>query len=455
MADIGLQLILSELLGARKQAEEESPFRPVGDAADLVGKTVIQNAPAFSIKDNAVAGLLAGLTKGFSDNLTRGYADTQSGLASDYLLGGRSIHERPDGLSRSIYDRLQGARSIYALEREQAVQDANLDTRKSLLAAFASADTPQKQQRVLQMAKAFGVTGLDSLASPAEPIATPARPLLADVGPDLGVPSLADREKAAFAENLNAGMPATQAATSARAASEDLRKRTRDIFNPTLEKLATSISQTEDIVRKGEEGIAKAGKTGSAIASTYEKALSFFPDLFPEAAQQAEGDKLLELTRNLGASLNRIAGSGALSDFESKALFGTAMSPTNTEPQNQAVLRSYQNGLEIMKEHQGFLNYFMDKTGGSPEQAQTYWELYKQQNPILVKQQDGTVTPNPERLPWQKFDFVGAYKGYLSGEQPGAAAAPAAAGYSVDELSAAGYSPEDIAALAQQGLVKQ
>jgi NADH:ubiquinone oxidoreductase subunit len=114
--------------------------------------------------------------------------------------------------------------------------------------------------------------------------------------------------------------------------------------------------------------------------------------------------------------INRIEGTGALSNIESQALWATAMSPENPRPRNEVILQGYKNGLEIMKEHQAFMNYFIDKTGGNPDLAQTMWNLYKKENPIVVKDKTGSFVINKSRNPWQKFDFGTAYKNFISGE---------------------------------------
>lgn len=294
----------------------------------------------------------------------------------------------------------------------------------------------EKQKEIDRLRHGYNLREIEAQKRPVivpPPSGLPSSDSLGDVGPNLGVPNLRDYELQRYRENLAAGMSSSQAAISARADVEDRRKRTKDLFGDKLAKEAETIGQMEDLINKGREGIAKAGMTGSGVASTYEQVLATFPGLFPEAAVQSAGDKLLTLTQNIGAMANRIVGSGAMSDFETKALFATAMSPDSPRPQNEAVLRSYENGLAIMKEHQNFINHFMERTGGNPDRAQMLWDIYRKQNPILVQNARGEVVVNPNRSPWQTFDFDSAYRQYMTGG--GMETATGSAGGKPDALS--------------------
>jgi len=240
----------------------------------------------------------------------------------------------------------------------------------------------------------------------------------ASLGPDLGVPGLDQVEAQLYRQQIAEGKPATQAAVSARETVSNMRKQAKDIYGKQMGEEANTIAQMEEIIRKGQEGMQTAGNTGSSLASGYEKLVATLAPILPgsqeEAQRQAAGDALLDQTKQLGATMNRIVGSGAMSDFETKALMKTAMGSDKPNATNEAIFKQYQIGLGVVKEHNDFMNYFMEKTGSNPERAQTLWELYKRANPIVTE--DGQLNSN--RTPWQKFDFTGAYGNFMSGGQP-------------------------------------
>lgn len=437
--------IFGVLTNTDKQIAEDDPYSGYNNLADSIiqqarggrvmdmedswGRPVRMQTRPPSIGESIITGLLGGAAKGYFGGLSEDYRAEQSDRATKALtsaLEGGDL-TRPEGLSGSVWTPIQRQASAFRLGRKFKEEDekaqAKREGAKTLLTAYAGADTPQARQGLGDLAKTLGILSGDATL-PAEVVPI-ARPSLGeeDTGPKLGVPSVRERETAAFGENVAQGMPAIQAATSAKSAAEDLRRRSRDLFSTRLGAESDTIASVEDLVRKGEQGLATAGRTGSAIGSNITGALSYFPGTFPESAKMAAGDALLNQTQQLGLAANRVKGTGALSDFESRALFNTAMSPTKTKPQNEAILEQYKNGLEIMKEHNSFINHFLERTGGSPERAQTLWELYKSENPIVVQNESGEYGINKKREPWQTFDFDAAYKKYLKGEKPGEAGA--------------------------------
>lgn len=243
---------------------------------------------------------------------------------------------------------------------------------------------------------------------------------ITDGGPEFGVENLQDMQQRIVDEKRAQGISANTAEVSAREEVDALRRRGKQLIGDKLVKEADTIAQIEDIVMKGREGIAKAGNTGTFGSSTYEKVIAGLSGVLPgsqeEALTQSAGDAKLMETRQLSAGINRIVGTGALNGPESQALFASAMSPDQTVSANEALLRGYENGLKIMKEHNEFMNYFIDKTGGNPETAQTMWEIYKKSNPPVVQDpKTGDYKPNNNRIPWQKFDFQKAYQAHITG----------------------------------------
>ena len=433
MADLSSQLAAALGLSyAKPDYAAEDYYAPYAGLANQI-QGVTNQANQYSTKDRLIAtaltGLLGGVAQGYSDDYQTRAKDAFANQVLGNIYGKPVSADNESILGSKLFKVADENSALFKVAQQQDLADFGKELYKQDNAALntikanvikAIADNPRDAQRILSslppdLADKIGIN-IPARKEEA-PIVTPkAEP---DIGPDLGLKSLPDIENELFQQKLEAGVPAIQASASARSDVEDRRKRAKELMGAKLSETNDSIGQAEDIIRKGREGILKAGKTGSSIASTYEAALSYFPNLFPEAARQAEGDQLLKLTQNLGASLNRLKGSGALSDFESKALFETAMSPTRTVPQNEAVLRGYENGLAALKEYQGFTDYFLTKTAGNPDMASTLWQLYKQDNPIVVQDPNtGDYVINQNRTPWQKYDFKDAYKQFLTGERP-------------------------------------
>lgn len=402
------------------------------------------------VQGNSLSGMASQAIGGWSPNMTT-WSPTEQGIGSfgktflSALLGNYARQDASDQLSKvvSVLPQLGASPNSVAVPEGVDSDAFNVLKGKAALGDMM-ASVLGKQAQARAKGEMLGQIEAKQQAFANNPATQEPPPKLTDSGPDFGVEDLASLEKRAFQENVASGMPAVQAAASARSTVDELRKRSKTLITSDLAKADESIAQIEDIVRKGEEGIQKAGVTGAPLASAYESVASLFP-WASEAKTQVEGDKLLDLTKNMSVQINRVAGSGALSDFESKALFAAGMSPSNKKEENLAILRNYKNGLAIAKDHQAFMNYYMDKTGGNPEMAQTMWDLYKEANPIIVKDsKTGSNVVNEKRSPWQKFDFKNAYQGYITGEQPTVKPTQ-------QDLSA--YTPQQIDYMKRKGLL--
>jgi len=425
---------------AQQQIAAENPYYGLQAAPNTFLNTAMtlaaQNPTQYSNKEKygsaLIGGLLSGMLGGAGDN----YQATLTDRYNNALMG--SMTGRPvtdEGLSPNLFKKATTQGSLFGIRRNQGLADMEAELRlrakienedmgkKAFMQALAKAQDGEQASQILQMGKELGIFPAGATIPKTEAVAAPQEAAsITDMGPDLGIPSYDEVYKERLQEYRKAGATPSKAAEQAGRDVQDLRSRSKSLIGSKLAEQSESIGKVEDIVRKGEEGIAKAGMTGSKIASLWEKTLSLAPGVFPEAAQQAAGDSLLNQTQNLGAMINRIVGSGAMSDMESRALFETAMQPSKTKPQNEAVLKQYQNGLAIMKEHSDFMNYVMSKANAEPEIAQQLWELYKREEPILVKDKQGGYGINGNRTPWQKFDFQGAYAKFMSGEGPRAGA---------------------------------
>jgi hypothetical protein len=499
MAEID-DLIASLAFGqAQKQlVAEADPYSGGASVADAISNLAVTAGPQYKTRDKIILGALSGLTGGLFSGASQDYQNRAQDAYTNSVMGLSAGNDvaKPSVLSDALFSGAKQQSNLFKLRQALTANDmaqklgqetklAEMKGEQDLKAEVAKEliKNPRKMQQLAPVIETlFGakgkmapaqvlaapteteiVSGVDAdqsgmglalnqagAAAPVVASPPPAAPQdITDMGPELGVKSLSEVEKQAYEENLNADMPPIQAATSARQMVEDLRKRSRTLVTNDLAKADESIAQVEDIIRKGEEGIEKAGVTGLPLASTFEKAASFLP-WAKEAKTQVEGDKLLDLTKNMSVQINRVAGTGALSDFESRALFAAGMSPDNTPEANKVILQGYKNGLEIAKDHQAFMNYFIDKTGGNPEQAQTMWNLYREANPAVIKDpKTGSNVVNTNRTRWQKFNYKDAYQQFITGGSPATDAAKAqAAGPDLSQ-----YTPQQIDFMRKKGML--
>jgi len=459
-----LEDLAATLLGDQTQQAiaAENPYyrlRAVPDqTSELLGQ-VAQKAPGrYKTRDLAIAGGLSGLVSGLLGGQGDSYQQTLTDrLANATGQAAQGMAPSAEGLSPSLFSRAQRTGSLWrvqnGLEGRKVKQQGDEKLRQDFFQALSKADTAQERNRILEAGKALGIDAANVFENDVNTESAAVSPEVERVGPRLPLKSFDDIHNETFQRRLQAGEPKIQAATSAERATNDVRARNRALVGDSLKEEKDSISTAEDIIRKGEEGILKAGNTGNSLANFYTNAVATLAPILPgeqtEAKEKSAGDTLLSQTQNLGAMLNRIKGSGALSDMESKALFATAMSPGKNKTQNAAILQQYKNGLALMKEHSSFMSYVMDQYGGSPEKAQQLWEIYKTDHPIIKPNSKGEYVVNTSRMPWQKYDFDSAYQRAMSGETSQTPVAAAPAKLKASDLIAQGY------VKTPQGWVKQ
>lgn len=408
-------------LGARKQEiYGTNPWLLGGNA--LVKQDFYN--PQSSNTSNLGAALLTGLGGGFArgygkQQAEQEYLDEASALGSVLDMQGPQRMEAIDANPA-----LQPYKPLIVLgqkreEEEQARLLAKIQQQKDMIDYQQMAKAKYAIAKPMRGSQATVGSQPDILAATGTPEAGALGVVgMLDDGPDFGVENLNDMQARLVREKLAMGIPGGAAESSASRQVEALRKRGQKQIVEGLAKDAEKMREIEDLVRKGREGIDKAGETGFPGTSTYEKLAANLP-WAKEAQEQSSGDAKLMETRQITGAINRIVGSGAMNAEESKALFSSAMSPDQNKSQNEALLRGYENGLAVMKEHAAFMNYFIDKTGGNPESAQAMWELYKEANPIVVQDPEtGNFVVNETREPWKKFNFKKAYQDSISGATP-------------------------------------
>ncbi len=292
-------LIASLAFGqAQKQlVAEADPYSGGASVADAISNLAVSAGPQYKTRDKIILGALSGFTGGLFTGASQDYQNRAQDAYTNSVMGlsaGKDV-TKPSVLSDSLFSGAKQQSNLFKLRQALTANDmagklaqetklAEMKGEQDLKAEVAKEliKNPRRAQQLAPVIQSlFGAKGaapVEAIVAPTEAeIVAPTEPDVTDMGPELGVKSLSEVEKQAYEENLNADMPPIQAATSARQTVEDLRKRSRTLITNDLAKADESIAQVEDIIRKGEEGIEKAGVTGLPGASLYEKAASFLP----------------------------------------------------------------------------------------------------------------------------------------------------------------------------------
>lgn len=113
-------------------------------------------------------------------------------------------------------------------------------------------------------------------------------------------------------------------------------------------------------------------------------------------------------TKNMDAlgaqfmAMNRVAGTGSVSDFEAKQYLRAGVSSANEPETNREIIRKMGYLNELDKQYADFLEtYKGDK--GTLEGADSIWRKYVQGNPALVKDSAGNLVENSKRPDWKTW----------------------------------------------------
>jgi soluble lytic murein transglycosylase-like protein len=179
---------------------------------------------------------------------------------------------------------------------------------------------------------------------------------------------------------------------------EELTKKTQDVD-------AMLASAQSYIQNAGDTG--GMGGTGAGIQNLY--AAAFQP-------QKNIATKNMDALGAQFMAMNRVAGTGSVSDFEAKQYLRAGVSSANEPETNKEIIRKMGYLNELDKQYADFLEtYKGDK--GTLEGADSIWRKYVQDNPALVKDQSGNFVENAKRPDWktwiqgQKQNRVQSYSG--------------------------------------------
>lgn len=155
-----LSTLLSAIVAADSGAKESNPFAPLQSASEGIGAALLQNAGNFSTSENLIGGLLAGMASGFTGNLSDNYQQKQNDLAQGLLFQAAAnplnVFERPEGMSPSVFAKLEGTGKLFALDRVMEEQKekrlAELQTSEAINRAKALAPIERENEIAKQKA---------------------------------------------------------------------------------------------------------------------------------------------------------------------------------------------------------------------------------------------------------------------------------------------------------------
>lgn len=414
----------------------QSFYRPAGQAI-LATPWVSERASPVA---NFGASIAQGLLGGFLNNQAKKEEAQYKADLADVLRGtlsGRSVLRPSVGqddmglisafkLARDIEEedalsKLDRQLRYEDLKAERADERAN---EKEIIKGLLLADNPIKKRQAEKVAKFYGVLPEDyETEAPTEGILQPEllEPEVDPLGPRLGVKTLRQMEDERI-KQLAGDMyydPEIRgrAMTSARAEVDDRRKRARDMYGKDLLSKEEELRDVSENLRLLDEGIEKAGTTGSDYASSFEKGLSLLDtvlpgDNFPEAKRQVEGDNALTKVKISETLKEGQKLKGSFSDSDRKFLMEQAPGSDKLREENIAIRNRLAAAEKHLTDRNSFFNYVLDETGGNFDKANQYWKLYSEANPLF----DEKGRLREDRAPWQQFDFEDAYAKFLKGE---------------------------------------
>ena len=257
--------------------------------------------------------------------------------------------------------------------------------------------------------------GAAALPPTAQPTSTPAPQSTEELGPDLGVSSVADEFDDRYA-NLVIGVTdkgkriprlrSMDAASQAGKTVQDLRDQRKLLFDKPLAHAATMVSAMDDMIATAERGVALAGDaTGQPWANKAKRLAVFIAgkDALPEWGKQVQGLSDLDIAANKGTIASRDPAAGILSTQETLWLRNTAPGPDKTYAENLEIIATYKALRQKVADHAAFMSYALSKGVGDPGKATLMWQIYSTQNPIFKE----------DRTPWPQFDFKGEYAKYM------------------------------------------
>ena len=302
------------------------------DPYGLIGKSLAQWQPNYSTF-NAGESALTAFGKAFMGGLMQNYAQNR---AADQITKVVDILPQlksnpmgvaaPEGVDLGAFNMLRGT-AVLKNEQEKEILKSKDDNRIAALLnsvlpdmvkgrtlsakdALSIATSKDPQKAFLDMGESLNnnARATPEIFKNASPLAT-------------GGQATSEKLKAYYQEFLNNGMPPVQAASAAKQQIEGEVKANNKSFDEARVARETA-QKLSAMAETATAGMARAGQTGSELASLYEKTLATLAPVLPggqtEAIEQSTGDALLQSITPEAIATARPPGVGAMGDREMK-----------------------------------------------------------------------------------------------------------------------------------------
>lgn len=149
-----LYQILSQV---NDENEAASPYTPFNSAMGQIGTAAIQlGAKEGDYKTGILGALLSGILGGAGQSLSNSWVEDKNAQATDLLdqaITGKTL-QRPDGMTPSVFSKVQNAGSIWKDQQEQAQQQAEQELQSKIVgkALEKAIENPYQAERYLQTA---------------------------------------------------------------------------------------------------------------------------------------------------------------------------------------------------------------------------------------------------------------------------------------------------------------
>jgi hypothetical protein len=385
-----LEEILGLALGAGSaQVAKDDPYIGLAGTGNDIGQLFIKEGASGkygknSTRDAILGAAISGLFGGAMGSLSSDYQSDRL-LKYNDLLGRARAGEDVTGDS-SVTSALaktaqnQANQSKLIQEAVAADETRKLRNQVALKASENLLSNPQTSASLLKQ-----ILGVDVPES---------KPIAVEAG-DRGVEgSMLDEINREAQILMQSGMPATQAATTARDAFKARKKELEDSYARIneAEKSGQSLLRMVDNL---ESASTRAGDTGM-LGGLRNMGANLLGEIgMSGQAQKAAAGQELE---SLGAEIVRNArqvGSGPMSDRDVQMYLQSGPSLSNSEAANQAIIERMRTAGTLQSKYAEFMRE--QRNAGVPvNEAEQAWSSLVQQNPYFNRDlETGALVPNP------------------------------------------------------------
>lgn len=400
---------------------------------DLVQKSVASDPNRFDTKDIAVTTAISGLLSGilgsagneYQNTLTDRYTDAIIGKETGYLpaglFGSAGRMQKLFGLQRAL-EKQKLADAIEQQQKIEAVKTGNELKKAIVKAALDDPYTFAESLPILQ--QQFGVNGditeqteaaakapsADLTTLPPRAKATP-EPL--ETGPEtdslsgIGIIPLEQRRAERMKFYRQQGYKPEQAAVAARNDLEgelDADKKAYARIEEQREKAREMRAMADVVDQALDSGLETGG--GAELGQFVARNRAFIP--FAETLgfdQEREfSGNLLEGVKAKVLGMGRVVGSGAVSDFESKAFLQSGPSLDKGVDANREFARRLRETADYNQDYADFVDEVRSR-GGTTPLADRLWSKYERSQPLFIKAK-GQIVPNTGRVNYKQFNFA-------------------------------------------------